>query len=70
MRDTVRALVRDLSTELVSQLLRDLNRALSSLCSSQNQHERLGAVLVIYELADVQLRDASEQLIRSANYLR
>jgi hypothetical protein len=70
LRDTTSALVSDLSAEHAGMLLKELNDELNSMCSSSNPSERLGAVLVIYELADLPLRDAGHQLVRFSNYLR
>ena len=70
LRDTVRALMRELSAEYASMLLKDLNGSLNTMCSSTSPTERLGAVLVIFELADLPFRDESEKVVRFANYLR
>jgi uncharacterized secreted protein with C-terminal beta-propeller domain len=70
LRDATRTLVQDLTAEHAAVFIAELNRGLNRMCMSSVPGERLASVLAIYELADVPMRDANEQIARFANYLR
>ena len=59
-----------MTTETVSRNLHEVNRKLHDLVRSTEQHERMGAVLAIYQLALHAEDDILASLPRYANYVR
>jgi len=66
----VSAVSRELSGENFTKFINDINRRIFELVNSNDYHDKLGGILAIDELIDIDGEDNTTKISRFANYLR
>lgn len=70
LRTHVSTVSRELSGENFTKFINDVNRRIFELVNSTDYHEKIGGIMAIDELIDIDGEDNTTKITRFANYLR
>lgn len=70
LRLHVSTVSRELSGENFTKFINDVNRRIFELVNSNDYHEKIGGIMAIDELIDIDGEDNTTKITRFANYLR
>lgn len=70
LKSQVISVCRELSGEGITKFMNDVNRRIFELVHSQDSHEKMGGILAIDRLVELESEENTTKITRFANYLR